>query len=135
MTWRVPSAELAARIQRWIDETDGGLYLGNWPRRVFKEKNALLLTGNLAFFWGLTPGGELLRVDTDDVSLATEPETDPRCLYAVLASASEGAYPELRELVPEQPDGVKRCPRCDGTGMPPERSDICLCGGLGWFIC
>lgn len=134
MNLRVPSAELAARIQRWIDEMDPTPSLQNWPRVFFKDKNALLLAGNQAFLWALTPSGEMLCLDTDRVSRSTEPETDPRYLYAVIASASERAYPELRELLPEKPSDVKRCPDCVGTGTPPGGSGICSCGGLGWMV-
>jgi len=131
----VPSAELSARIQRWIDEIDLTWpdSLQNWPHWFFKEKNALLLAGNQAFLWALTPSGEVLCLDMDRASRAA-PETDPRYLYAVLASASERAYPELRQLVPDKPPGVRRCPDCGGNGTVPGEAGICFCGGLGWLI-
>ena len=131
----VPSAKLAARIQGWIDDMDTPDSLQNWPRRLCRRANALVIAGTGAFLWALRPSGEMLRLDTDDVRQSLEPETDSRYLYAVIASASERVYPELRELMPEPPPEVRRCPVCGGRDTPPRRSVDCLCCfGLGWCV-
>ena len=129
----VPSAELATRIQRWIDEMDATDSLQNWPRRLFRKENALLVGGTSAFLWGLRPSGEMLRLDTDDVGQRLDPEDDPRYLYAILAQTSRH-YPDLRELMPEQPPGVHQCVDCGGSGDPPAGRDVCSCWGLGWRV-
>src|SRR4029079_2818833 len=124
MNARIPSKDLSALIQRWIDEARRA----NWPNEVFMGENALLIAGNQAFLWGLTPAGEILCLDTDSVR-PPEPETDARHIDASLASASEH-HPELRELIPEKPPAVERCSTCGGTGVSPDGVSICSCGGL-----
>jgi len=126
----VPSTELATRIQRWIDETDAPDVPRSWPRDVFRKANALLVGGYSPFLWGLRPSGELLRLDLDCVGQTLDPEDDPRYVYAILAQASRH-YPDLRELMPEQPPGVHQCPDCGGSGDPPAGSDACSCRGSG----
>ena len=121
-----PSVELAAWIRAQIDGWQDDGTLGNWPRRLFREQDALLIAGNQAYLWGLTPGGEVLCVDTDDFAQRVEPETDPRFVFVALASAAE-RFPVLYELLPAQPPvGVQRCLGCVGTN--------CSCGGLGWSV-
>lgn len=109
----------------------------NWPNRVFGEANALLIAANQAYLWGVRPDGQVLRLDTDDLGQRTEPEDDPRYVYAVLQSGAR-FLPELAELVPLQPEGVSPCRQCGGTGVPKDGGlggrGVCVCGGLGWSI-
>lgn len=120
-------------IQCRIDElrADG---LGDWPLRRCKELNALPLVGNSVFIWGLRPDGTVVCVDHEALGLPWEVETDQVVIYAVQL---EGAriYPELQVLVPVQPQEVRRCGACGGTGaQDPEGHVSCLgCSGLGWY--
>jgi len=130
---RVPSTELAARIQCWIDEMDATDSLQNWPTEVFRKANALIVGGYAPFLWGVRPSGEMLRLDLDNVGRRLDPEDDPRYRYVVLAHGSRH-YPDLRALLPERPPGVHQCPDCGGSGDPPAGSHACSCLGIGWHV-
>jgi len=130
-------ARLSNRLQELIDELDPPDELGYWPTRVCKyELNALPLHGNLIFIWALRPDGTLLRMDHESLGHPTEPETDVFLIYAVLTNASS-KIPELRDLVPVEPEGVRRCESCNATGIVargPEAYECCLgCNGMGWY--
>jgi hypothetical protein len=131
-----PSAELAARIQRLINELQVGDPLRNWPVRVCKEDlNALPVQANYIYDWALRPDGTVLRMDREELNHPTEPETDPLVIYAVIAHGAD-YYPELQELLPDLPAGAQPCEHCDGTGYGPgDVSWRCsTCDGLGWMI-
>ena len=105
-------ADVSRRIQERIDALDPPDELGYWPTRVCKyELNALPLHGNLIYIWGLRPDGVLLRMDHESLNHPTEEETDLFLEYAVLATSSK-TNPELRDLVPAQPEGARPCARC-----------------------
>jgi hypothetical protein len=133
----VPSPEVEAFIQRHIDEmqTEG---LQNWLWRVCKELNALPIHGTILYLWALRPDGLVLCIDHEAFNHPTEPETDPRRLYAALHRGAR-IYPELRELVGPAPAETRPCPACGGSGSteaaPGEAArGVCdRCDGLGWF--
>jgi hypothetical protein len=100
--------ELARQIQQRIDALEVADFR-RWPVRVCKETmNALPLDGNQIYIWALRPDGVVLCLDHESFSLPFEPETDPLKLYEVLRKGAQ-TYPELRELVPEPPPGVREC--------------------------
>ena len=133
-----PSPELAARIRQWIDElpTEG---LQFWLHRVCRELNALPLHGTLIYLWALRPDGVVLCIDHEAFGHPTEPESDPLTVYAVLAQGTR-EHPELGELLPPCPAGVRRCELCAGAGWteaePPALGSVhCFrCSGLGWYV-
>jgi len=133
-----PSPELAARIRQWIDElpTEG---LQFRLQRVCQELNALPLHGTLIYLWALRPDGVVLCIDHEAFGHPAEPENDPLTVYAALAQGTR-EHPELVELLPPRPAGVRRCERCAGAGWteakpPAQRSSICFrCNALGWYV-
>ena len=126
------SPELAERIQRHL--TDLPNQLGAWPVRLSKKKlNALPLHGNQIYLWALRPDGVVLCLDHESASLPVWEESDPLTLYAVLVHGAQ-KYPELQELVPPRPLGVRQCEPCSGTGVigGAETAPGCMrCRGLG----
>jgi hypothetical protein len=131
-----PSPELADRIQQLINElpTESD---SNWLQRACKRLNALPLHGNLNFLWALLPNGNVVSIDHEAFSLPTEPETDPMTVYAVLANGAR-RHPELTEIIPPRPRGVRQCELCNGSGWInppiPGGSNFCVrCNGLGWY--
>ena len=130
--------DLAAHIQRRIDDLQPPDSLGHWPTRVCKQElNALPLHGNWVYLWALQPDGTVLCMDHEALTHPTETETDPLVIYAVLVHGSR-IYPELQKLVPARPEGAQPCSACEGAGMVtsgPESYDSCLgCRGLGWYV-
>ncbi|HEX6625146.1 MAG TPA: hypothetical protein VF064_15650 [Pyrinomonadaceae bacterium] len=133
-----PSPELAAHIRQWIDElpTEG---LRFRLQRVCQELDALPLHGTLIYLWALRPDGVILCIDHEAFGHPAEPESDPLTVYAVLAQGAR-THPELGELLPPRPDGVRRCELCAGAGWtkakpPAQGSSICFrCNGLGWYV-
>ena len=131
------TADMSRRIQDRIDALDPPDEPGYWPTRVCKyELNALPLHGNLIYIWALRPDGVLLRMDHETLNHPTEAETDLFLEYAVLATSSK-TDPELRALLPSQPEGSRPCTHCNATGMvarAPEAYECCLgCNGMGWY--
>jgi len=126
-----PSPELAARIQRWIDDLDPGP--GGWPSRLLKERhNAFPLHGNRIYLWGIRPDGTVVCLDHEAASRWTEPETDPFLLFAVLTQGAK-RHPDLRELVPPRPPRARPCSGCDGTGWEETQGSCMGCNGMGWW--
>lgn len=129
---RPPSARLQQRIRAWIDEWEDDDSLGQWPRRLMRERGAYLLHGNQAYLWYLTPDGAVFYVDTDRYGNPFEPETDlPAAVNAVAQAAR--SRPELREMLPERPAQALDCSLCRGTGDE-DRWGKCKCAGLGWVV-
>jgi hypothetical protein len=129
--------ELARQVQERIDDLEVGDFR-RWPMRVCRETmNALPLDGNQIYIWALRPDGVVLCLDHESASLPFEPETDPLKLYEVLRKGAR-IYPELRELVPEAPQGVRDCAVCGGTGQAggaqPAAEECPRCRGLGWTV-
>jgi hypothetical protein len=129
------SPELAQRIQRHL--TDLPNQFGAWPVRLSKKKlNALPLHGDQIYLWALRPDGVVLCLDHESASLTVREESDPLTLYAVLVQGAQ-KYPELQELVPPRPLGVRQCEPCSGTGVivGAETTTGCMrCRGLGWHV-
>ena len=132
------SAALSASIQRHIDDLAvRAAQAGNWPTRVSKDElNALPLHANSIYMWSLRPDGVVLCMDHESFGHATEPETDPVMIYAVLLHGAT-TYPDLVSLVPDRPAAAKPCNSCNATGMVKRESETiegCLgCSGLGWY--
>ncbi len=127
--------ELAARIQRRIDELEPASP-GDWPVRVCKEElNSLPLHSNSIYIWAIRPDGTVLCMDYEAFAHPTEPETNALALYAVMVHGAR-RYPELQEVVPAPPAGARPCGTCGGTGRDGEEAGAhgsCLgCSGLGW---
>jgi hypothetical protein len=98
MSIRKPSPELAAWIQRKIDEMDT-TGLGAWPARECKEKlNALPIAGNQIYLWAIRPDGSVVCMDHESFRHETEEETDPMRLQQIIVEAAQ-RYPELQELL------------------------------------
>jgi len=129
------SPELAERIQRHLIDLPS--QLGAWPVSLSKKKlNALPLHGNQIYLWSLRPDGVVLCLDHESASLPVWEESDPLTLYAVLVHGAQ-KYPELQELVPPRPLGVRQCEPCSGTGVigGAETASGCMrCRGLGWHV-
>ena len=98
---RKPDAHLQDLIRQWCREAQDDGSLGNWPTRLMRERQILLLHGNQAFLWYLTPEGEVLSLDTDRFGNRLEPETDEK---AALEAVREAIlkHPELKALLSEQ---------------------------------
>jgi hypothetical protein len=131
----VTSPELAAYIQRRIDELQPHS-LGEWLVRVCKQElNALPIKANLIYLWALQPDGTVLCMDYEAFGLPVEPETDDLVLYAVLLHAARKDA-ELQPLVPPPPPDTRPCSSCESTGVWIEADgtqESCLgCSGLGW---
>jgi hypothetical protein len=125
----------AARIQRLIDSLpiEGEPH---WLWRVCREEhNVFPLAGNDVYLWAIRPDGVVLCLDHEAFGVPVEEETDPVKRFAAIVYGAR-LHPELRELIPEQPEGARLCRSCAGTGLQggedePVRS--CYgCGGLGW---
>jgi hypothetical protein len=115
--------------ERGLDTADSRA----WPVRVCKERmNALPLDGNQIYLWALRPDGVVLCLDHEAFSHPFEEETDPLKLYAVLQRGA-AKHPELREMVPPPPLGVRPCEGCGGTGVADEAQACPRCDGLGWY--
>ena len=132
-----PSPELAAHIQRWIDELQPDPLRG-WPVRVCKEElNALPLHSTLIYLWAIRPDGAVLCMDHEAFGHPTEPETNPLVRYAVILQGAR-AYPELQALAPARPAGAQPCDDCQGTGALAQGEAAptpCFrCRGLGWLV-
>lgn len=137
-----PSPSLRERICRWIehldtDETLEGFRgrIGWGDRRFMREAGVYPLHLDAAYFWYVTPAGEVLVEDNDRFGHPLDPED---CLCAAVHAVAQGARvrPELGELLPQRPPDARDCPRCGGTGVE-DRSgpvtDACRCAGLGWL--
>lgn len=87
-------------------------------------------------FWGISPDGSILLVDTEDGAPPTL-ENDARVQRMALFRGAE-KYPEIQTLVPRRPESARDCPNCEGRGvinLPGIGPDtiVCYCGGLGWL--
>jgi len=100
-----------------------------WVGQACKELGALSLHGDAIHIWALRPDGEILRLDHESVSPATEPELDPLIRFAVMAQGAR-RHPALRDLIPPPPKDARPCSRCRGTGGT--ASGCLTCRGLGW---
>jgi hypothetical protein len=129
------SPELAQRIQRHLNDLPR--HFGAWPVRLAKKKlNALPLHGDQINLWALRADGVVLCLDHESASLTVREESEPLTLYAVLVQGAQ-KYPELQELVPPRPLGVRQCEHCSGTGVVgvAESAPGCMrCRGLGWHV-
>lgn len=130
-----PSPELTARIRAWIDALPPG-GIGNPIPRLGREHGFLPLHATQIYLWGVRPDGVVMWMDHEAFRDTPEPETDPLILYAVLARGAE-TYPELREILPPAPPGVRRCERCGGEGWTQAPGEAIAtgctwCDGLGW---
>lgn len=133
----VPSPELAARIQAWIDElpTEGPT---NDLNVLSRDLGALPLRSTWNYLWALRPDGTVLWIVFLAHGQPANPETDPVARYVALERGSR-KYPELAVLVPPRPEGLTSCDLCGGTGWVAESSaqhlpTLCLrCNGLGWY--
>ena len=85
---------LAERIQALIDQSPRD----SWPQSLQHEHNALLVHGNQAYLWFLTPRGVLYSVDWDRFALPFELEEDPATIQEVLDQAVR-RWPELSGLL------------------------------------
>ena len=132
MVLRPPSPALQQRIRQWVGEWHDDLQLGSWPGRLQKERGVLLLHGNSAFLWYLTPQGQVLVLDTDRFGHPMDPEVNLRAALNAVAQASRQRV-ELRELLPPRPDGARTCDGCRGLGEE-GRWGACKCHGLGWLL-
>lgn len=129
--------EISLCLQKWIDEAKSQVKdtFAGWPLGQCLSEGALLLFNTRVDSWGIQASGVVLYGDFD--KLLMTPETDLRAIYAVVEYASR-KLPELREALPPQPDGLKHCDTCSGTGVhsaSPGDGGRCLsCDGLGWQI-
>ncbi len=129
------SPGLAARLRGRIDElpTEG---LGNWVKALCKDHDALPLHSTQFLMWALRTDGQVLVIDHESVSQSVEPETDDALAYAALAQGA-GEYPELAELLANNPEGLFRCLHCGGRGQveskPPAKGTrpCSWCDGMG----
>lgn len=127
-----PSPQLQAQIQHWIDEFEPSDELGAWPQRVMQERDILLLHGNQAYLWYLTPGGIVFCLDPDTFARRMEVEPDPASAINAVAQAAR-RRPELREMLPPRPPEAVDCRYCHGTGDE-DQFGKCACAGLGWLV-
>ena len=99
---QAPSPQLQQQIRVWIEESVVDDALGSWPRRLMKERGLLLLHGNQAFLWYLSPEGQVFVLDTDRFGHRMEAETN---LSAALNAVAQAVpqYPELAEMLPARP--------------------------------
>lgn len=132
---RRPSEALRQRIGRWIEDLDSDETLQGvrsrigWGDRDFMRKAGVYpLHLDAAWFWYVTPDGEVLVEDNDRFGHPLDPEDLCAAIHAVAQGAR--ARPELRELLPEPPPGAMDFSRCGGTGI---LADMCECAGLGWL--
>ena len=134
-----PSSELAASIQRQIDELrTEPIQYGLW--RVCKELNALPIHGNLVYLWAIRPDGVVLCIDHEAFNHPTEVEVDPAAIYEALVQGSS-ACPELRGLLPVRPADAELCKACWGGGEVAKSAPVSAgvngicsrCEGRGWF--
>lgn len=133
---RRPSEALRQRLRRWIDDLDADETLQGfrsrigWGDRDFMRKAGLYpLHLDAAYFWYVTPDGDVLVEDNDRFGHPLDPEDNPCAAINAVAQGAR-ARPELRELLPEPPPGATDCPRCGGTGVS---VGMCVCAGLGWL--
>jgi hypothetical protein len=132
-----PSPDLAARIQRWIDElpTEG---IQNWISRLCKQHDSIPLHCTQIYLWALRPDGQVLSIDHESFARRAELENNRVTAYAALAQGAR-TYPELSELLTHNPAGVRRCEVCGGLGWtearpPAQGTDSChSCVGMGWY--
>lgn len=132
-----PSPSLRERLRQWIEQldSDGTLQgvrgrIGWGDRRFMREAGVYPLHLDAAFFWYVTPAGEVLVEDNDRFGHPLDPE-DSVCAALNAVAQAARVRPELRELLPERPEGAPDCPRCGGTGDE-DRWGMCSCAGLGW---
>jgi hypothetical protein len=131
-----PSPDLAARIQRWVEElpTEG---MQNWVGRLCRSNDAIPLHCTQIYLWALRTDGHVLSIDHESFARRAEPETNPLTAYAALAQGAR-VYPELRELLAHNPAGARQCEACGGAGwtqsQPPAQDTDCChwCDGMGW---
>lgn len=129
---RPPSLRLQAAIRALIDAWPVDDSLGNWPRRLMKERGVLLLHGNQAYLWYLAPEGTVYSLDTDRYGQPFDIETDAEAAVNAVAQAAR-LHPELTEMLPERPPEARDCPSCHGTGGEWHCWPACRCCGLGWI--
>ena len=101
------------------------------------DTGALPLYFDIGGVYALKPSGEILVSSWADESVVTD-ENDQRIKNIVLFQGSK-KYPEILELIDDNPNITVPCPHCNGTGIVPLSPEVkgenfvCYCGGLGWI--
>jgi hypothetical protein len=121
-------ADLPDRVRALLDAWQPA----DWVGRACKERGGLPLGGNQIYIWALRPDGEILCIDHESFSHATEPETDPLTRFAMMVQGAR-RHPELSDAIPRPPVNARPCAPCSGTGARPGQESGCMsCGARGW---